>query len=85
MAEQYYSNRPTAGRHSPTKEEYSFIKRLVDDGQPVVLSKKIRKALKIQDDMQTLDNAIKDDLKAAGYTKEEIEGHHNKVASSGDD
>ena len=28
--------------------------------------------------METLDKAIKDDLKAAGYTKEEIDGHNQK-------
>ena len=77
MADQYYSSRPTHGRGSPTKAEYDYIKRLVDDGQPVVLSKKIRKALKIKDDMETIDKAIKEDLKSAGYTKQEIEGHQD--------
>ena len=28
--------------------------------------------------METIDKAIKEDLKAAGYTKEEIEGHQQK-------
>ena len=74
LAEQYHTSKPIGGRGSPTKAEYDYIKRLVDDGQPVILSKKMKKGLKIKDDMETLDKAMKDDLKAAGYTNEEIEG-----------
>ena len=74
MAEHYHSSKPQGGRGSPTKAEFDFIKRMVDDGQPVVLGKKLKKALKIKDDMDTLDKAMKDDLKSAGYTKEEIDG-----------
>ena len=68
--EEFYG-RPQ-GRYSPTKEEYNYIKRMVDDGQPVVLSKQMRKALKMKDEMETLENAMKEDLKDAGYKKDQI-------------
>ena len=71
LAEEYY-NRPVGGR-SPGKAEYDYIKRLVDDGQPVVLSKQMRKALKMKDDDETFNQAMKDDLKASGYNKDEIQ------------
>jgi len=45
---------------------------LVDDGEPVVLSKKIRRALKIKDEHETLEAAITDDLKAVGIKREEV-------------
>ncbi len=69
-ADQFYKQ-PT-GRRSPTKAEYDYIKRLVDDGQPVVLTKKMKKALKIKDDTEVFDKAMKEDLKTAGYRAEEI-------------
>ena len=66
-----YYGRPQ-GRYSPTKQEYDYIKRMVDDGQPVVLTKKMKKALKIKDEMETLEVAMKEDLKEAGIKKSEI-------------
>ena len=68
-ADLHYDNR---NRNSPSQAEYNYIKRLVDDGQPVVLTKKIRKALKLKDDQQTLDKAMKDDLVEAGVKQSEI-------------
>ena len=56
----YYAR--AQGRNSPTKAEYNYIKRMVDDGIPVVLSKSMRKALKIKDEMETLETAMKEDL-----------------------
>lgn len=50
MTNKYYEK--LAGRGSPTQSEYNYIKRLVDDGEPVVLTKKIRKALKIKDETE---------------------------------
>ena len=57
FAEEYYAK--MQGRGSPTKQEYDYIRRMVDDGEPVVLSKKVRKALKIKDEMETLETAMK--------------------------
>ena len=36
----------------------------------MVLSKQMRKALKMKDEMETLENAMKEDLKDAGYKKD---------------
>lgn len=69
MADQYYSKQ--GGRGSPTKSEYDYIKRLVDDGEPVVLTKKIRKALKIKDETEDLTKAMNEDLKDAGINEDE--------------
>ena len=38
----------------------------------------MRKALKMKDDDETFNQAMKDDLKHAGYTKDEIEDIINK-------
>ena len=70
MADQYYAKQ--ARRDSPTKSEYDYIKRLVDDGEPVILTKKIRKALKIKDDTEQLTKAMNEDLKDAGVNEHEI-------------
>ena len=52
-AEYYYTH--VQGRTSPTRSEYDYIQRLVDDGEPVKLSKKMRKALKMKDEYETID------------------------------
>ena len=70
MADNFYSKQQSRG--SPTKAEYDYIKRLVDDGQPVVLTKQIKKALKIRDDVAIFEKAMKEDLQNAGYKKNEI-------------
>ena len=48
---------------------------MVDDGQPVVLTKSIRKALRIKDEQQTLDKAMKEDLIDIGMKQSEIAQH----------
>ena len=74
------------GRGSPTNSEYDYIKRLVDDGEPVKLTKKVRKALKLKDETEQLDKAMKEDLKAAGYNNKEINDEQaNKGYISSDD
>lgn len=70
-ADQHYDKK----RYSPSEAEYKYIKRLVDDGQPIVLSKQIRKALNMKDEHQTLDKAIRDDLLEAGLKQSEIAAH----------
>lgn len=44
----------------------------MDDGQPVVLTKQMKKALKIRDEMETLETAMKEDLQIAGFKKTQI-------------
>ena len=53
----------------------------MDDGQPVVLSNKMRKALKIKGEMANLETAMQEDRRAAGYSKQEI---YNFRADAGD-
>ena len=55
-----------------TKHDYNYIKRLVEDGQPVVLSKKMKRAIKMKDDLEFFDKAMVEDLKAAGFKESEI-------------
>jgi len=52
-ANEYYEK--LGARNSPTKHDYDYIKRLVEDGQPVVLTKKMKKALKIKDELEPFD------------------------------
>ena len=68
--DEYYARQQS--RNSPTREEYDYIRRLVDDGEPVVLTKYMRKALKIKDEMETLEHAMRRDLKDAGYQNGQI-------------
>ena len=58
---------------------------MVDDGQPVVLSKQMRKALRIKDEMETLETAMKEDLKEAGYKKDQIEEMEEKDVDPSDE
>ena len=58
----------------------------MDDGEPVVITKKMRKAMKIKDEMETLETAIKTDLKDAGYQKVQIEKMEgNEIDASDED
>ena len=83
-ADQYYSQ--AKGRKSPTKAEYDYIRRMVDDGQPIVLTRKMKKALKIKDEMEQIDNAMKEDLKAAGFNNREIKAMtENEIDPSDED
>ena len=47
-ANEFYDKQ--GGRNSPTQQDYNYLKRMVDDGEPVVLSKSLAKTLKIKDD-----------------------------------
>jgi hypothetical protein len=44
----------------------------VEDGQPVILSKKMKRAIKMKDDLESFNKAMIEDLKAAGFKESEI-------------
>ena len=66
----FYENQGKSNKM--TKHDYNYIKRLVEDGQPVVLSKKMKRAIKMKDDLEFFDKAMVEDLKAAGFKESEI-------------
>lgn len=66
VANEFYDKQN--GRNSPSQADFKYLKRMVDDGEPVVLSKGLQKVLKIKDDQnQRFEKAITEDLKAAGF------------------
>ena len=83
QAEQFYKQ--PQGRWSPSRDEYNYIRRLIDDGEPVVLTKKMRKALQIKEEVQKLDKALREDLKDAGLKKAEIDALNKQEIEASDE
>ena len=58
---------------------------MVNDGEPIVLTKKMRKALRIKDETENFTKALKQDLKEAGYKMSEIEAMNQEEIDASDE